>query len=309
MQVLGRIPNNICRRIITCSAALMAAVFGTDGGAMAQVAPVPPGEIPFGVYDPPANFTETDGVTIEHVFMPWEDVSLDSLFDAADYAAARGRVLLVTLEPWTWSRSERNTPDMLRTGVLSGQYDSNVVSICRALGQLNLPVTLRWGHEMEDADGQFIWAGWDPADYVAAYRRVVTLCRSVAPDVAVMWSPLGEEGMEAYWPGDEHVDLVGVSVFGLQAADRAWHGRDRGFAEILAPRYERALAFGLPVVVAEVGYSGDDAYVAAWETELRQVGETFPDLVGVVYFNFPEVYPWPDDLGLPDWRVFHRVVE
>jgi endoglucanase len=277
--------------------------------AAAQVAPLPPGEIPFGVYDPPGNYSETEGVTIEHLFLPWEDVALESLFGAADYAAARGRVLLVTLEPWTWVRSERNTPERLRNGLAAGIYDPNVLSVCGVLGRLSVPVTFRWGHEMDNINSSFIWARWSPADYIAAFQHVTSLCRSVAPEITVMWSPLGDEGMEAYWPGDAHVDLVGLSVFGLQAADRLWHGRDRSFTEILAPRYERALQFDRPIVVAELGYSGSRDYVESWESEILQVGETFPDLVGVVYFNFPEVYPWPDALGLPDWRVFERIIE
>ena len=275
----------------------------------AQVGQLPPGDLPYGVYDPPGHFSATEGVTIEHLFLPWEDVALGSLYDAADYAAARGRVLLVTLEPWTWVRSERSSPEALRDGVLAGRFDGNVEAVCGVLAQLDLPITLRWGHEMETDRGQFIWAGWDPADYIAAFQRVTALCRRIAPAISVMWSPLGEAGMEAYWPGAAHVDLVGLSVFGLQAADRLWHGRERSFTDILGPRYERALQFDLPIVVAELGYSGSADYVAAWEAEVRAVGEMFPDLVGVVYFNFPEVYPWPDGLGLPDWRVSERVTD
>jgi len=293
--------------VLPVALAGLAVAWGASAGA--QVAQVPPGDIPFGVYDPPGNFSETEGVTIEHLFLPWEDVALESLFDAADYAAERGRVLLVTLEPWTWVRSERNTPELLRQGILSGAFDRNVQAICATLGQLDLPVTFRWGHEMDHERGDFIWAGWNPEDYVAAYRRVTGLCRDAAPEISLMWSPLGDEEMEAYWPGDEHVDIVGLTVFGLQAADQLWHGRDRSFSEILSPRYERAMEFDRPIVVAEVGYSGSAEYVEAWENEVRQVGDLFPDLVGVVYFNFPEVYPWPDGLGLPDWRVFERVTD
>ncbi len=71
-----------------------------------------------------------------------------------------------------------------------------------------------------------------------------------------MWSPLGDEGMEAYYPGDDYVDLVGITVFGLQTWDRAKYGDDRSFEDVFAPRYERAASFGKPVVVAELGYVG-----------------------------------------------------
>lgn len=269
----------------------------------------PPGPMPFGVYDPGGDFRSDPEVAIEHLFLPWEDIYLPSLADADAYAVERNRAVLVTLEPWTWTVSERNTAQSLQLGIAEGAYDANVSSICGRLGDFTSPVTLRWGHEMDDDNGQFLWAGWDPATYVSSFRRVIDICRAVAPNINVMWSPLGDEGMERYYPGDAYVDLVGVSVFGLQAFDRLNFGKDRSFTDIFEPRYLRAASFGKPVVVAELAYSGDAAYVDAWENDVRRARPEYPSLVGVVYFNQKEVYPWPDDLGYPDWRVEFRVTE
>ena len=66
--------------------------------------------------------------------------------------------------------------------------------------------------------------------------------------------------------------------------------------------------FNKPVVVAEVGYSGTQAYVDDWEAKVRAARPDLPLLVGAVYFNQKEVYPWPDDFGYPDWRIDSRVL-
>ena len=279
------------------------------GAAPAPGLAAPPGPMPFGVYDPGGDFQNDPEVAIEHLFLPWEDIYLPSLSEADAYAVERNRAVLVTLEPWTWTVSERNSPQALQLGIGEGAYDANITSICGMLGRFVSPVTLRWGHEMDDDNGQFLWAGWDPDTYISAFRRVIDICRISAPNINVMWSPLGEEGMERYYPGDSYVDLVGVSVFGLQAFDQLNFGQDRSFTEIFAPRYIRAARFGKPVVVAELAYSGDADYVDAWEREVRKLRPEYPSLVGVVYFNQKEVHPWPDDLGYPDWRVEFRVVE
>lgn len=279
------------------------------GAAPAPGLAAPPGPMPFGVYDPGGDFQNDPEVAIEHLFLPWEDIYLPSLSDADAYAVERNRAVLVTLEPWTWTVSERNSPQALQLGIGEGAYDANITSICGMLGRFVSPVTLRWGHEMDDDNGQFLWAGWDPDTYISAFRRVIDICRISAPNINVMWSPLGEEGMERYYPGDSYVDLVGVSVFGLQAFDQLNFGQDRSFTEIFAPRYIRAARFGKPVVVAELAYSGDADYVDAWEREVRKLRPEYPGLVGVVYFNQKDVYPWPDDLGYPDWRVEFRVTE
>lgn len=267
----------------------------------------PPGDMPFGAYDPGGDFANDAEVSIEHLFLPWEDVFLPSLIDADVYAQERNRAILTTIEPWTWNVSERNSPDYLRNSLLSGDYDGYMRAICAVLGTMESPVTIRWAQEMDDFSGQFIWAKWEPDDYVAGFRRVVDICREEAPQIDVMWSPLGFENLREYYPGDDYVDLVGVSVFGLQRWEEAEFGNARSFVDILTPRYERAVQFGKPVVVAELGYVGDADYVQKWEQEVRQVYPQFPSLVGVIYFNQTEVYPWPDGFGLPDWRINERV--
>ena len=290
---------------------VLAAFLGIAASAalVSSTVAVPPGQTPFGVYDPSGDFGDANDVTIEHVFLPWEDVAVASLTDADDYAFARRRALLVTLEPWTWNKSERNTPEALRQGIADGTYDTNVTTICSVLGQMKSPVTLRWGHEMDAPGSRFIWANWQPRDFIGAYRHVVDLCRPQAPNVRFMWSPIGSDALQSYYPGDAYVDLVGLSVFGLQAWDKAKFNRDRTFTEILTPKYASAKAFGKPIVVAELGFSGSADYVDNWQNEVRQTAKTFPDLVGVVYFNFPEVYPWPDGFGKPDWRISGRVTQ
>jgi endoglucanase len=290
-------------RLRMCAALLAGAVMWANASVAA-----PPGNIPFGVYDPNGAFTNDKQVVIEHLFLPWEDVSLESLYDADAYALERKREVLVTIEPWTWSRDARNTSQILINGIRTGEYDKNMLAICNILNDFKSPVTVRWAQEMDDASGQFIWANWEPSIYVNAFRRVIDTCRAVAPNVQVMWSPLGNKNLKGYYPGDDYVDVIGLSVFGLQAWEKATKGKELSFKEILEPRYNRVVGFGKPIVVAEVGYVGDEQYVAKWENSVRQNFEEFPELKGIVYFNQKEVHPWPDGYGLPDWQVSNRVV-
>lgn len=295
--------------IKTVKAILYGTAMATALTVSASAQSVPPGELPFGVYDPDGDFAGLQPVVIEHLFLPWEDVFLETLYDADDYAQERNRALLVTLEPWTWSRSERNTARYLQSGIESGRYDPNMKAVCDILGTLKSPVTLRFAHEMDDDNGQFIWAGWEPETYISSYRHMIDVCRASAPNISVMWSPLGDEGMEDYYPGDDYADIVGLSVFGLQAWDQAKYGGDRGFDDIFGPRYERATQFGKPIAVAELGYVGTADYVEMWKDSVRVVKEDYPQLVGVVYFNYPEVYPWPEGFGTPDWRMKNQILE
>ncbi len=276
---------------------------------MVSAAVVPPGDLPYGAFDPVGDFSDETDVLIEHIFLPWEDVSLVSLLDADEYALARDRALMVTIEPWTWTVDERNTPRFLRDGILGGYYDANMRGICQVLKDLQSPISVRWGHEMERDEGQFIWSDWAPEDYITAYKRMIDICRAEAPDINVVWSPAGDEGLAAYYPGDDYVDLVGLSIFGLEPWEVEIFGGPRNYGEWLDETYARASVFGKPVIVAELGYVGSAAYVESWENEVRQPQPDKPLLSGVVYFNQKEVYQWPDGYGLPDWRLENRILE
>lgn len=266
----------------------------------------PPGPMPFGAYDPAGDFSADPELTIEHLFLPWEDVTLESLYQADLYALERNRALLITIEPWTWTRDERNTADFLFNGITEGYYDGNMRAICNLIGTLQSPVSVRWGHEMETHDGQFIWSAWRPENYIASYKRMIDICRAEAPKINVVWSPIGLEDAKDYYPGDDYVDLVGISVFGYEAWEIAIIGHARSFTELLTERYNNVKDLGKPVVVAELGYTGNPDYVNAWEAEVRAARPDMPLLVGVVYFDQPEVYPWPNDFPLPDWRLSER---
>ena len=272
----------------------------------ATLGAIPPGTIPYGAFDPGGDYTDQTENVIEHLFLPWEDVSLPSLVDADVYALERNRALLITIEPWTWTVDERNTPDFLRNGILNGYYDGNMRTICRIIGDMQSPVSVRWAHEMERDDGQFIWAGWDPADYITSFKRMIDICRAEAPEINVVWSPAGDDGMDVYYPGDDYVDLVGLSIFGYEPWETDILGAPRIYQDILDETYARASIYGKPVIVAELGYSGSTAYVADWENSVRQPQPEMPQLSGVVYFNQEEVHPWPNGYGYPDWRLSER---
>lgn len=271
-------------------------------------AAAPPGPLPFGAYDPVGSFVSDPEVSIEHVFMPWEDVDLSTLTEADAYAMDRNRALLITVEPWTWTRDERNTAEFLREGIARGYYDANMRGVCAVIATLKSPISVRWAHEMEADDAQFIWSSWQPAAYIDAYRRMIDICREAAPNANMVWSPIGMEKAKDYYPGDDWVDLVGLSIFGYEPWDMGVLGARQNYHDLLTARYDVVKGFGKPVFVAEVGYSGRQDYVDLWEGQVREPRTDLPLLVGAAYFNQKEVYPWPDGFGLPDWRVEARVL-
>ncbi len=256
-----------------------------------------------GAYDPYGDFSDETQVATEHLFLPWEDIELEGLGAADEYAAERGRKILITIEPWSWALDWNVTSDELRQRILAGGHDDNMRAILDAVSGFRSPITIRWAQEMESSTGRFTWQNWEPDAYIEAYRRMTGITREMLPAARMMWSPKGEENLARYYPGDDVVDLVGLSVFGLDAYDRIEHGGPRSFAEVLRPGYERTVGFGKPIWVAELGYEGELPYLADWAGNVTRNDPDFPELEEVIYFNDKEVFPWPHGLGLPNWRV------
>jgi endoglucanase len=257
----------------------------------------------FGCYDPYGDFKDDRRVATEQLFLPWEDVELSTLPAADEYSFARGRKVLVTIEPWSWSQDWNVSPFELRNLILSGRRDENLQAICRVLANFRSPLIIRWAQEMENPSGRFTWANWPAKDYIAAYKRMIDIVRAMLPNAQIMWSPKGEKNLQNYYPGDDYLDIVGLSVFGLEAYDMIEFRRPRSFAEILKQGYDLSAGYGKPIWVAELGYEDGLQYVAKWVQEATLSYPEFPQLKEVNYFNHKEVWPWPHNLGLPDWRV------
>jgi beta-mannanase len=173
-------------------------------------------------------------------------------------------------------------------------------------------VKVRWGHEMEDPTGRYPWARKDAAGYKAAYRHVVIKCRERLPLAQFVWSPKGEKNLAQYYPGADVVDIVGLSIWGLQRMDQDFYARDRGLFDVLSEKYWRVSQFGKPVYIAELGFDGDKNYRKKWTSQasdIEALNAQFPLLQGLVYFNDVEPQMWPQNYGKPDWRIQADVVD
>jgi beta-mannanase len=101
--------------------------------------------------------------------------------------------------------------------VAAGLHDSSFLAVARAMVAYNWGgATIRLGWEFNGS-----WMPWaagnDPVGYVAAYRHVVTLMRSVPGaffifDWCCAWGP-AETAPDTVYPGDDVVDIIGMTYY------------------------------------------------------------------------------------------------
>lgn len=142
-----------------------------------------------------------------------------------------------------------------------GEYDSVVKEFSAWAKTTDRPIYLRIGYEFDGAHNQL-----EPQGYVKAYRRIVDLMRAEGVDnVAFVWhsyaSPTyNDYPLSDWYPGDDYVDWVGISLFGHMYATELNAEGDAVF--------DFARSHNKPVMVAESspihGIEKDN--VDAWNT-------------------------------------------
>jgi cellulose synthase (UDP-forming) len=251
-----------------------------------------------GAYDPWQRLTGL-GLGLEHWFVRQDEPDLL----AGALARARGRATpLVTIEPYP----PGGRPGPVLGRVAAGEADGELrrlARVVRASGPQE--VWVRWGHEM-DLPGLYPWSVDDPALYREAFRRVVAVFREEgATNARFVWSPAGETGgtpSAAYYPGDDVVDLVGLTVLGDAGWDEQFGLPRRSLADVLRPRYDSLAPLGKPILIAELGVSGPPEEQAAWIAAGAAALPEFPAVRAAVYFNDRNA---PNNRlpEQPDWRV------
>ncbi|MCH5187599.1 MAG: hypothetical protein J1F63_04295 [Oscillospiraceae bacterium] len=126
-------------------------------------------------------------------------------------------------------------------------------------------ILLRFANEMNDSTN--VWYTPDYNKYIEKYRIVANVFRKYAPSVALVWAPnfYPYNTVDLYYPGDEYVDYVGLSVYQEYNPenDPLGKGIDRGRWSSVLDRVYDTYGWKKPIIMAEGGCS----YVSVWTGE------------------------------------------
>jgi hypothetical protein len=211
---------------------------------------------------------------------------------------ARGAVPLVTWEPWAWGGGLEQ-PTYALNRITAGDFDAHITEWGQTLAAWGQPVQLRFGHEMNG--NWYPWAegvnGNQTGDYVRAWRHVHDLVAAAgASNVSWVWSPnvpyWGSTDLAGLYPGAGYVDMVALDGYnwGTSASWSGWISPQDLFGPGIAQL--RALAPGIPILIAETAASEAGGSKAAWNTDLVSYLAAQPDVAGFVWFNMHKETDW-----------------
>jgi hypothetical protein len=182
-----------------------------------------------------------------------------------------------------------------------GDYDPVVQQFSAWAKQSRRPIYLRIGYEFDGAHNQL-----EPAQYVRAYRRIVDAIRAEGADnVAFVWHsyaapPYKGYPLSAWYPGDDYVDWVGISLFG--------HLYAPALNEEAEAVFEWARLHRKPVMIAEsspvegIDPDRDDAWNTWFVNLLSLAYRKNVKAISLINANWPS-YPGFEPLEWKDARL------
>jgi hypothetical protein len=218
-----------------------------------------------------------------------------------EWIRSRGSVPFIRLMLRSSCDQEIAEPLFTLETIVSGAWDADLRAWGEAARAFGTALIVEWGTEMNGR--WFSWNGvWNggaeagPRRFRDAFRHIVGVIRGQgAGNITWVFHLNGDDDpqkewnrFENYYPGDDVVDWLGVSVYGAQTPmDREWPVFTRGL-DAAAPRIA-ALAPAKPLFVLEFGVSAGNRLgePAAWADDAlsSMLASRWPQVRGFSWWN------------------------
>lgn len=220
-----------------------------------------------------------------------------------------GIVPLIGIMPWSTLKQSKPEPEYTLDRILNGKYDDEIRQCAEDVKSLGFPIMMEFGPEVNGS--WFPWNGaWNgrdldvygesgypdgPERFKDAFIHIVGLFREAGADdvtwvfhVASDSSPRETwNSARYYYPGDEWVDWIGVSVYGRLKEKKPL----KPFDEIMRGVYPEltALSPSKPIAILELGVSEAPGQggKADWIRGVKKSidSERYPRIKAVAWWN------------------------
>lgn len=259
------------------------------------------GEILLGFYDPENHFLQEKEVSVEHIFVGFEQIQNGQFRKIFNEAISRDNNLIITVEPGI-ENHKISDPNVLKN-VVKGKYDKIFKKFYSIISSTEKDIYLRFAHEMEIPITRYAWQSKDPVDYIKAFRYFMEFPKKEFKNVKKVWGPAGDRGSLEWYPGNDVVDYVSIAIYGLPDKDITDPEKQETFSRILGRKMYRFRFLDKPFFITEFGVMGDEEFQTKWLINAAKAIKNEPRIIGVNYFNetdIPEVW---GDIQPPNWSI------
>ena len=238
------------------------------------------------------NSLDTD-LQIISFYLPWgdgEESKLDQEY--LTNINNMGSFPMITWEPWAsgFKFSDSNTDLKDEKYVLKyihqGLMDDYITYMAKEIKRNGLPVFLRFAHEFDNSAYPWSESGLNSSsDFKKAWIHVHDIFRELeVSNVIWVWNPWHTDVAMQYYPGNQYVDWVGVTLlnYGLLNNDNKWHS----FRELYQPFHDTFKNLKKPIMLTEFGTLSIGGQQQNWLSKaFNSIDNNFDEIKALVFFN------------------------
>ncbi len=252
--------------------------------------------------------------SIVSLYLPWGGLAESFLpMGLLDSIYQKKSIPMITWEPWQTLFTKTKSTDTaiidkkMLFRIKSGAYDAYIDKFSKQIKSLNRPVFLRFAHEADNPS--YPWSpsgGNTPEEFIAAWKYVHDFFNSNGvSNVIWVWNPWKPEAVDAYFPGPDYVDWIGVTNldYSYLNPDKQSYTMD----QLYRPFHENPIfQSGIPVMLAEMGTLQKESSQEQWFADaFKNMQTNFPEINAFVLFNSGLDKNSPDITVSEnlDWRI------
>ncbi len=315
--------NNFCIKLLLL-------IFVLTNQAYAQslkVVPPPEGSAYFGAFadfgplevevtdEKISRFAELSGRKIAWAYFSnhWLGGKIEFPEAAIDVCVRQGVIPYIRFSPWSEMEQNQKDPLISMQKIIDGDFDDQLVAWAQKAKSKNVAIMMELGPEVNG--NWFPWNGkWNggskktdygdpnipdgPERFRDAYRHVIDLFRQ-AGAWNITWVlhldtnkyPDAEwNSAKYYYPGDDYIDWIGLSVFGRQLPQESWILFPQQIKRFMGE--VREMTTQKPILVSEFGVIEDADQPDRKATWFKQAMQSisrglFKEIKGVTYWHSP----------------------
>lgn len=180
-----------------------------------------------------------------HLALRWNDGDDKDLEENINKVWIPGKPVLLTIETWPGKFSNEN----VLVQIDKGKYDQKISALGKFLSKQKQSVLLRLNPDMEVYVDLFPWQKQAPDQYAKAFNHFSQILKGNAPAVKMVWAPAGYPGTEEYWPGEQWVDMISVTLKGKAEMMTNNYPEEKSLQQLIFRKLHRLRFFDKPVAI------------------------------------------------------------
>jgi len=240
------------------------------------------------------NFESLAGKPVDHqaVFVHWGNEN-QFPFEVAENLKSQDKTLIIFWETKDYNQNKIQQPEFNADSINQGNWDQYIKAFAEQAKVYGGPVILI---PFEEMNGNWSpWSGTEngntPAKIIEAYRHIRGLFNGV-DNVKFGWTvnaisvpDTSDNVIEAYYPGDQYVDYVGMDGFNF---GDPW----QNFEQIFSKGLDTISKYNKPIYIFSMACAEGDEKAAWIEDAIETQIPKYPQIKGWVWFNENKEKNW-----------------